>query len=170
MHFLDRPVPALIYLPAYWFRWFPAMHGSVQIIGLYGSIDCRKPLLCHHHTGLRAHSCKRCIFHAHNHKSRQAKLSTHTQMQTPALAQRETGGFSVQPCSSLSNPSVVEKAPGQPFFWNPPVSKSSARPSVPISAPWKDSNTAHNLVSASSELIVGFFFALKSWFVSVRKK
>lgn len=133
------------------------MHGPVRIIGLHWSIDCRDLLLCHHHTSLRANFCKPCIFYAHNHKSRQAKLCKHTLArtlrQTPAALHphttytdthtklvsfipcwNEACSLSDGPHSGLSNPSAVGKTLCQPYSLNPSLSESSARLSVCLSS------------------------------------
>lgn len=117
------------------------MHGPVQMIGLYSSIDCRNLYCAIITQACKPVFCKRCIFYAHNHKGRQAKLCTHThtprQTHTHIYIERgkhlhfltvEKGRFSSQHRSSLSNPSVAEKEPSQPFLLNPLPSKSSARP------------------------------------------
>ncbi len=145
------------------------MHGPVQVIGLYWSIDCRnlycaiitqacepnsassaffmhtiikadKQNYAHTHRGKHTHTHTQRQTHTHTH------THTHTQRRTPVLAQCEKGRFSSQPCPSLSNPSVAEKALGQPFSLNPPPSKSSALLLVPTSGPWKDLNNTHILV------------------------
>lgn len=147
------------------------MHGPVQIIGLYWSIDCRNlycAIITQASEQISASSAffmltiikpdKENYTHTHTHKKTPASLYPHTHKDTkctarlflsfPAemnhaarFAQCETGCFSSQPCSSLSNPSVVEKALCKPFSVNPPPSKSSTRLSVP------DSGTLCALVS-----------------------
>lgn len=67
--------------------------------------------------------------YAHTHTPRQ----THTHIYIERgkhlhFLTVEKGRFSSQHRSSLSNPSVAEKEPSQPFLLNPLPSKSSARP------------------------------------------
>lgn len=69
--------------------------------------------------------------YAHTHTPRQTHTHTYIYRERGKhlhFLTVEKGRFSSQHRSSLSNPSVAEKEPSQPFLLNPLPSKSSARP------------------------------------------
>lgn len=144
--FLNSPLTDLISLDPYWFRWFAAMHGPVQMIGLHWNIDCEN-LYCTTITqawepvSASIAFFMLTIIKAHkNYTVRQTPASLHLQINTSLVSlsplfKRGMKLFPSQSHSSLSNLSDVEKNawPAMYLFiylLNPLLLKSSDERSV----------------------------------------